>query len=119
MAANNLAFCLAEYNPTPEDLARAQELIKPLLEAQRESRGRGHGRLDLFPIGPIRAGPRRSSLRWKAAIESTPVISYHAGMVQLKLGERAKAKEYLEKATRSQESFPGRAEAVKVLKELG
>ena len=35
VAANNLAFFLAEYDPTPQNLARAQKLIDPLLDRHK------------------------------------------------------------------------------------
>jgi len=49
---------------------------------------------------------------------SVPVISFHLGMIYHNLGEDDKAREYLELALDSEEAFPGRAEAEKILKEL-
>jgi tetratricopeptide (TPR) repeat protein len=119
VAANNLAFFLAEYDPTPQNLARAQKLIDPLLDRHK-------GVPQVVDTGAwvyYRLGKFDKARELLATIEKdrleVPAISYHSGMVHLKLGDKAKAKEYLQTAVKSEEDFPGKDEAVKTLKDLG
>ena len=46
------------------------------------------------------------------------VLNYHLGAVLLKQGQKDEARERLRKALEDEGSYPGRAEAEKLLKEL-
>lgn len=51
--------------------------------------------------------------------DNRPTVYYHIEIIYFNLGQKGKAKEYLQMAIESKESFPGRQEAAKALKELG
>jgi Flp pilus assembly protein TadD len=48
-----------------------------------------------------------------------PVFQYHLGYAHLKSGDKAQAREHLQKALQSSQEFEGRAEAQRLLRELG
>jgi tetratricopeptide (TPR) repeat protein len=119
VAANNLAFALAEYEPTSQKLEQAEKLVTSLLEKYRREpsiadtaawvyyrKGEPQKARDLLPV--LAEGAK-----------GNPAISYHLGMIYLKLGEPAKAKERLQSAVKAGKPFPGKAEAEKALKEMG
>ena len=51
-----------------------------------------------------------------AKMPESPIVNYHAGMVLYQLGRTGEAKEKLEKAVGSEETFIGREEAERTLK---
>ena len=54
-------------------------------------------------------------LRVEEEAKEMPVVTYHLGMVYLKLGEKQKAREYLQTALASEQAFPGKKEAERTL----
>jgi tetratricopeptide (TPR) repeat protein len=114
-AANNLAFYYAEYEPTDQNLAKAENLVKPLLPKYKNVLHL----VDTMAWIYYRQGYYDKAWRLLLAVEEKipdiPVINYHMGMIYLSLGEKAKAKKHLQLAVNTQEPFPGREEAMKAL----
>ena len=118
IAVNNLAFYLAEHEPTPENLARAEALILPL-------RAKAKGNLSLTDtIAWIyyRKGEyekARDLLITSQEDDITiPAVNYHLGMIFSRLDEKELAKKYLQVALETQSAFPGREDAELELKKL-
>jgi len=118
VAANNLAFNLAEYEPTPANLARAEKLLLPFMKT--------HGNIphlaDTAAWIAYRQGRYAEAKEILAKLDATalrnPAISYHLGMIHLRLGDSARARYYLEVAARAKEPYPGAAEAKNEWKKL-
>lgn len=118
IAANNLAFYMAEYEPSPENLSRAESLMRPWVEKfpkQPEL-------VDTLAWIKYRQGKydrARELLEGLGdKVKKYPVISYHLGMVYYRLGEKERALEYLKEALKGQKGFPGRKEAERVVQSL-
>ena len=115
---NNLAYLLAEYQPTPENLARAQKLATEVLEDRPED-----PRL-LDTVGWIYCRQndfaQAKPYLEKAVIKAPqhPVLQYHLGFCLAKLGEKEAARQALEKALAAKGDFPKRDEAQKLLQTL-
>jgi tetratricopeptide (TPR) repeat protein len=115
---NNLAYLLAEYQPTPENLARAQKMASEVLDNNPED-----PRL-LDTLGWIYCKEKKYSeaKRYleKAAEKSPkhPVLQYHLGFCAAQLGDTVLARSSLEKALAFQGNFPEREDAEKLLKGL-
>jgi tetratricopeptide (TPR) repeat protein len=117
-AANNLAFYYAEYEPTKDNIAKAEKLMAPLLEKY----GNVPHVVDTGAWVYYRKGDYEKA---KSLILSNyesasrfPAVQYHLGMTYLRLGDKDKAKNHLQIALQSKEQFPGRVEAEKELKAL-
>jgi tetratricopeptide (TPR) repeat protein len=117
-AANNLAFSYAEYDSSEENLAKAEELIIPLLEKYRNNP-------DILDTGAWIFYRKRDFERArdllldvKVKAKSVPIIGYHLGMIYLQFGDKFKAKKFLELSLSSNQKFSGKEEAEKVLTEL-
>jgi Tfp pilus assembly protein PilF len=115
---NNLAYLLAEYQPTPENLARAQKLASEILDDNPED-----PRL-LDTMGWIYCKEKKYSEAKKyleRAVEKSPkhpVLQFHLGFCAAQLGDTALARASLEKALAFQGNFPERQEAQKLLQGL-
>jgi tetratricopeptide (TPR) repeat protein len=115
---NNLAYLLAEYQPTPENLARAQKMAGEILDDNPED-----PRL-LDTMGWIYCKEKKYSEAKKyleRAVEKAPkhpVLEYHLGFCAAQLGDTALARSSLEKALAFQGNFPEREEAQKLLQSL-
>jgi tetratricopeptide (TPR) repeat protein len=118
LARNNQAYLIAEYEPTPENLTRAQKLISQTLEDFPED----PSFLDTMGWVLCKQGnfvEARTYLE-KALdkAQNQPVVLYHLGWCEAKLGEAAAARENLQKALDSKIKFPQREEAQKLLESL-
>ncbi|MBU4186444.1 MAG: tetratricopeptide repeat protein [Proteobacteria bacterium] len=117
VAANNLAFYYAEHEPTKENLARAEELISPLVEKFKDN-------LEVADTAAwicYRKGDLEKARDLLLGVEEKlgdrPTVSYHMGMIYLGLGEKGRAKEYLQMALKSKEGFPNRKDAERAVKD--
>jgi predicted Zn-dependent protease len=118
LARNNLAYLLAEHQPTPENLARALKLSTETLEDNPEE----PSFLDtqgwiLCKQGNFAKG---KPFLEKALDHSPgqPALLYHLGWCTSKLGETQAAREALQKALASKSEFADRQDAEKLLKSL-
>jgi len=117
-AANNLAFYYAEYEPTADNIAKAEKLIAPLLEK--------HGNVPHVTDTAAWVYYRKGNYeRAKSLILSNyetasrfPAVQYHLGMIYLRLGDNEKARNHLKLALQGKDQFPGRVEAEKELAAL-
>jgi tetratricopeptide (TPR) repeat protein len=119
LASNNQAYLIAEYEPTPENLARAQKLISQALEDYPEE----PSFLDTLGWVLCKQGNYvEAKTNLEKALEharnNQPAILYHLSWCQAKLGEVAAARENLEKALDRKGKFPQREEAQKLLDSL-
>lgn len=118
MVKNNLAYLLAEYQPTPENLDRAQKIATQILDDNPTD-----PRL-LDTMGWIYCRQKKYAEAKKylaKAVEEAPdhpVLQYHLGVCTAKLGDTATARQALEKALAAEGKFPQREEAQKLLKSL-
>ncbi len=118
LARNNLAYLLAEHQPTPENLDKAYNLASENLEDNPED-----PRL-LDTMGWILCKQNnfaRGKVFLEKALEKAPdqpTLRYHLGYCAARLGETAEARESLEKALAAKGSFPERTEAEKLLGSL-
>jgi tetratricopeptide (TPR) repeat protein len=115
---NNLAYLLAEYEPTPENLAQAQKMASEILDDNPED-----PRL-LDTLGWIYCKEKKYSEAKKyleRAVEKAPkhpVLEFHLGFCAAQLGDTALARSSLEKSLAFQGTFPEREEAQKILQGL-
>jgi Flp pilus assembly protein TadD len=117
-AMNNLAFHLAEHEPTPGNLARAEKIMAPILEKHRSMANL----VDTAAWIQYRKGDMEKAknmlLDLGPKVREAPVLAYHLGMIFKELGDLEKAKDFLELAAKSGEPFEGRENAEKALLEL-
>jgi tetratricopeptide (TPR) repeat protein len=117
IAANNLAFYYTEHEPTEENLARAEKLIRPLVQKYKDVAQL----LDTEAWIYYRKGDYEKArdilLGVVEKVRDIPVANYHLGMILLHLGEKEKAREYLQLAVNSKEPFPGKEEAKNALEQ--
>jgi tetratricopeptide (TPR) repeat protein len=118
LARNNLAYLLAEHQPTAENLARAQKLSSETLEDNPEEAS------FLDTMGWILCKQEKYA-QAKPYLEKSlehapekPAILYHLGWCDAKLGETAKARAALQKALASKTQFGDREAAQKLLDSL-
>jgi tetratricopeptide (TPR) repeat protein len=118
MAANNLAFYYCEYEPTKKNLARAEKFIAPLLEKFKDVPSLvDTGAWVYYHKGKYeKARDLLLSIDEKA--RNIPAINYHMGMIYLGLGEKDKAKSYLQSALKDNKDFPGQQKAEKAMEKL-
>jgi tetratricopeptide (TPR) repeat protein len=115
---NNLAYLLAEYQPTPENLARAQKMASEILDNNPED-----PRL-LDTLGWIYCKEKKypeAKKYLERAVEKSPkhpVLQYHLGFCAAQLGDTVLARSSLEKALAFKGNFPEREEAQKLLQGL-
>ena len=118
VAANNLAFYYAEYDPSPEHLQEALRLIAPLLERfPQEPVVVDSAAWVYYRLGEY-ARARDLLLAVQDKLDKIPIGQYHLGMACLKLDDSRQAKEWLTKSVDSKEKFSGRENALKLLKTL-
>ena len=105
LARNNLAYLLAEHQPSPESLARAQKLSSETLEEHPEEPS------FLDTMGWI-LGKQGKYAQAKTSLEKAleqapgqPAILYHLAWCEAKLGEKAAARAALQKALESKTKF--------------
>jgi len=115
---NNLAYLLSEQSASPADLAKALELAKKAQLLDPEN----YAVLDTIGWIYYKMGKFEQAQAALALVlggnQNAPVFQYHMGMVQLKLGKNEEAKERLKLAVASGQSFSGKEDAEKALKEL-
>jgi tetratricopeptide (TPR) repeat protein len=118
MVKNNLAYLLAEYQPTPANLERAQKIAQ-----QNVDDNPGDARL-LDTLGWIYCRQKNYAEAIKyleQAVDKAPkhpVLQYHLGFCAAKLGDTGAARQALEKALAFKNDFPERQEAQELLKSL-
>ena len=118
LAANNLAVLLAEKKGDPESLRRALELT-------REFEKTVSNPLFLDTLGwvYVKMGQNEEALRvLRKAVKQVPghpELNYHLGMAFYQSGKTAEARDYLNRALRSEGPFKSREEARTFLKRLG
>jgi tetratricopeptide (TPR) repeat protein len=117
LAANNLAYYYAEYQPTAENLIRAQELVKPYLEKYKDD----PVLMDTAAWVYYRAGDNEKALKLLTRVEDKikeiPEGLYHLGMINKAAGNREAAITYLEQALASKK-LATEKEAKAALQEL-
>ncbi|HRR41918.1 MAG TPA: tetratricopeptide repeat protein, partial [Syntrophales bacterium] len=117
-AANNLAFYYAEYEPTKDNIAKAEKLIAPLLEKHANV---PHV-VDTAAWVYYRKGEYEKARGLLLSVYESasrfPAIQYHLGMTYLRLGDNEKARTHLQLALKGREQYPGRTEAEKELKAI-
>lgn len=115
-AANNLAMVLATLKDDQSSLDKATILIKKLEQSQNPAH------LDTVGWVHYRRGNYEAATpmleKAVSAAPDSPLLRYHAGMAQFKLGNRIAAREHLLKATSTESEFFGKREAVAVLESL-
>ena len=118
LAKNNLAYLLAEYRPTAENLARAQKLSAETLEDNPEDPG------FLDTMGWILCKQEKfaqgKTYLEKASVRAPdqPALLYHLAWCEAKLGDTAAARTALKKALDSKTTFMERDAAQKLLDSL-
>jgi tetratricopeptide (TPR) repeat protein len=118
LARNNLAYLMAEHQPTVENLARAQKLASETLEDNPEEPS------FLDTMGWV-LGKQGKYAEAKAYIDKAaeqapnqPALQYHLAWCEAKLGETAAARAALKKALDSKTTFIERDAAQKLLDSL-
>ena len=118
VALNNLAFYLAQYEPTPENLQWAERKLYPLIKKYPDR----PEIIDTLAWVQYRKGNYTGALRLLKDLEEkgnlSPVISYHLGCIYYRLGREKEALIYLYKALSQKEQFVGRKEAQHLFKKL-
>lgn len=118
MVKNNLAYLLAEYQPTPENLDRAQKIATEILDDNPTD----PRLLDTLGWIYCRQEKYAEALKYlQKAVDQAPkhpVLQYHLGFCAAKLGDTAAARQALETALASESKFPEREEAQKLLESL-
>ncbi|MDD5579703.1 MAG: tetratricopeptide repeat protein [Methylobacter sp.] len=114
LAINNLASYLSDYAPDNASLERAAKLAEPLVKTNNPDM------LDTIGWIAYKQGnyDKAHPLLLKV-IEINPnstAGNYHLGMTYFKQGDKAHAREYLEKAVNKNDNFNGLAEAKETLK---
>jgi tetratricopeptide (TPR) repeat protein len=115
---NNLAYLMAQYEPTPENLAQAQKMVADVLADHPED-----PRL-LDTTGWIYCRQKNYTEAQKylekavAKAPNHPVLGYHLGYCAAQAGDKALARTALEKSLAFKGDFPEREEAQKLLDSL-
>ncbi len=118
LARNNLAYLMAEYQPTAENLMRAQKLSAETLEENAEEPS------FLDTMGWVLCKQEKydqAKTYLNQALERAPdkpVMLYHLAYCQAKLGENGAARAALQKALASKTKFTERDSAQKLLDSL-
>ena len=118
IAVNNLAFYLAEREPTPENLARAEALILPLKDKARGNLSLTDTIAWIYYRKGEYAKARDLLITSQEDDITIPAVNYHLGMIFSRLDEKELAKKYLQVALETQSAFPGREDAELELKKL-
>ncbi|MCB2184570.1 MAG: tetratricopeptide repeat protein [Desulfobulbaceae bacterium] len=118
-AANNLAFLLAEYKASPENLERALSLVQ---QAQKVKPNQPEI-LDTLGWIYLKKGNMQSAIdileKALALAPSSPVLNFHLGYVLAQSGRADEASQYLRDAVNSGQNFPGIDKAREELQKLG
>jgi tetratricopeptide (TPR) repeat protein len=118
-AANNLAFLVAETSSNKDDLARAKALAEEAIKLRPQE----PALIDTLGWVYFRMGDHGQARGLiEQALSASPeadVLNYHMAAVLAKLGQKEQAREHIKKALDGAENYPGRAEAEKLMKELG
>ena len=118
LARNNLAYLMADHQPTPENLNRAHKLASESLADNPEE----PSFLDTMGWVLCKQGNYVQAKEYlEKALEHAPKQSamlYHLGWCEAKLGDTAAARQALEKAMESKTAFAERDEAQKLLDSL-
>ena len=118
LARNNLAYLMAEHQPTAENLARAQKLSSETLEENPEEPS------FLDTMGWVLCKQEKyaqAKTYLEKALEHAPdqpAMLYHLAWCEAKLGETAAARAALQKALDSKTKFMERDAAQKLLDSL-
>jgi tetratricopeptide (TPR) repeat protein len=115
---NNLAYLLAEYQPTPENLERAQKMVTEVLADNPED----PRLLDTKGWVTCRQKNYAEAKKYlEKAVEKAPnhpVLQYHLGFCAAQLGDNALARTALEKSLAFKGDFPEREAVQKLLQGL-
>ena len=115
---NNLAYLMAQYQPTPENLAQAQKLMGEILPNNPED----PRLLDTTGWIYCRQGNYAEAKKYLeravAKAPNHPVLEFHLGLCAAKLGDNDTARTALEKSLAFKGDFPEREEAQKTLNGL-
>lgn len=118
LARNNMAYLMAEHQPTADNLARAQKLASETLEDHPEEPS------FLDTMGWV-LGKQGKYAEAKVYLEKAaehaanqPAIQYHLAWCEAKLGDTTAAREALKKALDSKTGFMERDAAQKLLDSL-
>ena len=118
IAANNLAFYLAEFEPSEANLSRARELLAPLLAKENTpAEVEDTWAWVLYRQGEYQKA-REVLEGISASLGKNPAYNYHLGMIHLGLKNEALARRFLQEALTTGQEFPGRQEAEKALKAI-
>ena len=112
VAANNLAYIYAEQGGNLDvalQLAQTAKRALPDLAEVSDTLGFVYLKKDLvsLAIPPLEASAKKDPQNW--------IYQYHLGLAYSKAGEKAKAKQALERALAINASFPGAEDARKTL----
>ena len=118
VAANNLAYYYAEHDPTEKNLARATELITPLLRKYKDQVSVADTAAWVYYKKGELERARDVLLGVGDKLKDVPVSAYHLGMIYAKLEKKEEARKYLEMAVGSTLEFPEKEKAEKALSEL-
>ena len=118
LARNNLAYLLAEHDPTPANLEKAEKLAGESLQDNPDE----PSFQDTMGWVLCKRGEfaRAKSILEKAAEKATnnPTVLYHLGWCAAKSKDPAQAREFLEKALALKKEFSDQAAAKKLLQTL-
>ena len=118
MAANGLAFMLADQSASKANLDKA------LILAQKAQKLRPNEASVMDTLGWVyyKKGDASQAMQWigkaRAASPADPTMSYHMGMALLSAGKKQEAKQFLSKALAGGEDFTGAREAREMMKGL-
>ena len=115
-AMNDLVSYITAYAKDDSQLQKAEKLLQPLTQSNNASL------LDTVGWFEFRQGryekAKDALLKAQELNKDYGVSQYHLGMVYYKLGDKALARQYLQKAVDSKTEFKGLTEAKEILKNL-
>ena len=116
LALNNLASLLLDHSTTPEEIKRALEYAKKLNIDKSPAFG------DTLGWSYAKSGDNVKAVELlKPIVEKAPKIAvfrYHLGYALYHMGDKAAAKSHLEIVLSSDQNFPGKDDAIALLKSI-
>ena len=118
LAANNLAFLLAEFPDSDSDLEQALKLATKALQLKPDEAAVS----DTLGWIYYKQGHYVRSLifleRSHTVVPENSIVNYHLGMALYRVGRSEEAKERLKKAIDNTETFVGKEEAIEILERI-